>query len=64
MTRTQRVALKARVRSNLKFQKKELQKLASVGSRMHIKRAGLFKAAWSNIRKEIRLFQRLNSRLK
>ncbi len=64
MNRIQKGALKARLRSNLKFQKKELRKLASVGSRMHLRSDRLFKTAFSNIRKEIRLFRRLNLKLK
>ena len=64
MTQAQKHALKARVRNNLKFQKKELRKLEVVGSRMHLRRDRLFKAAFSNVRKEIRLFRRINSKLR
>ena len=64
MTRVQKNALKARVRKNLKFQKKELRNLKSVGSRLHLRSDRLFKAAFSNIRKEIRLFQKISNKLK
>jgi len=63
MTRIQKKALKQRVRSNLKFHKEEYKKLVSLGSRYHLKRDRIFKVAFSNIRKEIRLFRRLNSKL-
>lgn len=64
MTKVQKSALKARVRNNLRFQKQEYKKLQSVASRLHLRRDRLFKAAFSNIRKEIRLFRRINSKLK
>ncbi len=64
MTRVQKNALKTRVRSNLKFQKKELRKMASVASRQHLRSNRLFKAAFSNIRKEIRLLRSIVSKLK
>lgn len=64
MTQVQRNALKTRVRSSLKFHKKELRKLTSVGSRLHLRSDRLFKVAFGNIKKEIRLFQRLRSKIK
>lgn len=63
MTRTQRSVLKNRVRSNLKFQKKEYRRLASIGSRWHLRGDRLFKAAFSAIRKNIRLYRSLSSKL-
>jgi hypothetical protein len=63
MTKIQKNALKARVRKNLKFQKSELKKLSVVGSRYHLKRDRWFKAAFTNIRKEVRLFRRINAKL-
>ena len=64
MTRIQRNALKVRVSKNLKFQKKEYRKLQSLSSRLHLRHDRLFKAAFSNVRKEIRLFRKINSKLK
>ena len=63
MTRSQRRALKVRVQSNLNFVKREFKRLESVGSRLHLKKDRIFKAAFHNIRKEIRLFRKLNSKL-
>jgi len=64
MTRTQRKALRTRVVSNLKFQRKEFKKLNSLGSRYHLKQDRVFKVAFSTIKKDIRLYRRLNSRIK
>ena len=63
MTSIQKKALKVRVRTNLKFQKNELKKLNYLGSRYHMKRDRWFKAAFSNVRKEVRTFKRINSHL-
>lgn len=64
MTKSQKSALKVRVRTNLKFQKKELRKLQAIGSRLHLRRDRIFKVAFTNVRKEVRLFQRINSKLR
>ena len=63
MTRVQKKALKARVRTNLKFQKKELRKLSALGTRYHIRRDRFFKSAVSALKKEIRFYQRLNRKI-
>ncbi len=64
MTRIQKSALKTRLRTNLKFHKKELRKLVSMGSRLHLRSDRYFKAAFFDVKKGIRLFQRLNAKIK
>lgn len=63
MTKSVKKVLKAHLRKNLKFAKIEFRKMNALGSRYHIRRDRVFKAAVSNIRKEIRLFSRLNKKL-
>ena len=63
MKRTVKKALKARVKNSLKHAKREFKMLNALGSRYHLRRDRVFKAAFSNIRKEIRLFARLNKKL-
>lgn len=60
MTRIQKRALKQRVRTSLHWRKQELRKLAGLGSRYHFRANRFFKQAVSNLKKEIRLFNRLN----
>ena len=63
MTRIQRQILKNRVKKNLHFSKKELRHFEIIGSRYHLRQDRLFKAAASNLRREVRLFRRLNAKL-
>ncbi len=64
MTRLQRKALKLRLRSNLHFQKNEIKKWSWMASHLHLKRDRYFKTAFTNLKKEYRLFQRLNSKIR
>ena len=64
MTKIQKKVLKARVSQGLRFRKQELKKLNSIGSRLHMRHDRLFKTAFTNVRKEVRLFKRINSKLK
>jgi len=63
MSRVQRKALKQRVRSNLKFRKAELKRITGAASRHHFKRDRYYKAATSELRKEIRFYARLSKRI-
>ena len=64
MTRLQRRALKVRLKSNVQFQKNELRKWEWMGSHLHMRRDRYFKTAFNNLKKELRLFQRLNARIR
>ena len=64
MTRTQKKAFKKKLRSSIKQQQKQLKSLVSAGSRLHIGRERFFRQATSELKKEIRFFQRLNKRVK
>lgn len=59
MTRVQRRAFKQRVRTNIQWRKQELRKLEGFGSRYHFRSNRFFKQAVKNLRKEIRLYNRL-----
>ena len=64
MNTTQRRALKKRFRTNVRIRKQELKKLSGVASRFHIKRNPYFRKAVSCIKKEIRLYNRLGSKVR
>ncbi len=64
MTQQQKRALKLRLRSNLNFQKNEIKKWDWIGSHWHLRRDRYFKTAFSNLKREYRLFQRLNSKIR
>ena len=64
MTRVQKKALKQRVRSIIHWQKSELRKLVGVGGRYHFRANRFFKQAVTNLKKEIRLYNRLNLGIK
>lgn len=59
MTRVQKQALKQRARTNVQWRKQELRKLEGLGSRYHFRHNRFFKQAVKNLRKEIRLYNRL-----
>lgn len=61
MSTGQKRALRRRFRSNVRFRKAELKRLTGVASRFHIRGNRAYKAALSNIKKEIRLYNRLGS---
>jgi hypothetical protein len=61
MTPSQRRALKREVRLNLRWRRQELRKLEGLGSRYHFRANRFFKQAVGNLRKEIRLYNRLSS---
>lgn len=61
MTRVQKRALKQRVRSNIQWRKLELRKLEGVGTRYHFRHNRFFRQAVTNLKKEIRLYNRLGS---
>jgi len=61
MSTTQKKALRRRFRMNVRFRKAELRRLTGVASRLHITRNRAYRAALSNIKKEIRLYDRLGS---
>lgn len=63
MTYQQKKVLKARLRCKLRFSKNELKKWKKMGSSLHMRGDKIFKVGFSNIRKEVRLFQRLNSKI-
>jgi hypothetical protein len=64
MTRVQKRALKQRVRTNIHWRKQELRKLEGLGTRYHFRSNRFFKQAVGNLKKEIRLFNRLGSGIK
>lgn len=64
MTRGQRRVLKQRVRTNIQWRKQELRKLVGLGTRYHFRTNQYFKQAVSNLKKEIRLFNRLSHGIK
>lgn len=64
MTRSQKKALKLRVRSNISWRKMELRKLVGAGQRYHFRANRFFKQAVSNLKREIRLYNRLNLGIK
>ena len=59
MTAVQKRAFKQLVRTNIKWRKQELRKLAVAGSRYHFRTNRFFKQAVGNLKKEIRLYNRL-----
>jgi len=59
MTPVQKRALKQAVRTNLKWRKQELRKLEGIGTRFHFRTNRFFKQAVGNLKKEIRLYNRL-----
>ena len=59
MNIVQKKALRQRVRTNLQIRKGELKKLVGAGSRFHFRTDRAYKVALSNLRKEIRFYQRL-----
>ena len=64
MNITQRRVLKRRFRTNVRFRKAELKRLTGVASRFHMKKDRCYKAALSNIKKEIRFYNRLGLRVR
>lgn len=64
MTRVQKKALKQRVRSCIRWRKQELRQLVGLGSRYHFRTNRFFKLAMSNLKKEIRLYNRLGSAIR
>lgn len=64
MTRVQKKALKQRVHTNIQWRRQELRKLEGVGSRYHFRTNKFFKRAVGNLKKEIRLYNRLGSGIK
>jgi len=64
MTRVQKKALKQRVRSNIAWRKQELRKLVGTGGRYHFRTNRFFKQAVANLKKEIRLYNRLSHGIK
>lgn len=61
MTPIQRRTLKQEVGLNLRWRKHELRKLKGLGVRFHFRTNRYFKQAVGNLRKEIRLYNRLSS---
>lgn len=61
MTPVQKKALKKLVRSNIKWRKQELRKLTGAGTRYHFRTNQFFKQAIGNLKKEIRLYNRLSA---
>ena len=53
-----------RVRANIRFRKTELRKLSGLGYRFHFRSNRFFKQAVSNLKKEIRLYNRLGHVIK
>ena len=64
MTLIQKRALKKAVRTNVSWRKHELRKLEGIASRYHFRANRFFKQAVGNLRKEIRLYNRLGSGIK
>ena len=64
MNKVQKKALKARVKQNLKFQKNEYKKLKSIASRLGMRSDKLFKTAFSQVRKDITLYKRINKKIR
>jgi hypothetical protein len=64
MTSAQKKILRQRVRTNVSIRKQELKKLLGAGTRFHLRADRLFKVACSNLKKEIRLYQRLGSKIR
>ena len=64
MTSIQKKALKRRMLFNVRLRKLELRKLEGTGSRFHFRSNRFFKQALSNLKKEIRLYNRLGSGLR
>ena len=64
MTRVQKRALKQRVRTNIQWRKMELRKLEGLGSRFHFRTNRFFKQALGNLKREIRLYNRLGHGIK
>jgi hypothetical protein len=61
MTTVQKRAFKRHVRMNIKWRRQELRKLAQAGNRYHFLTNRFFKQAVGNLKKEIRLYNRLGS---
>jgi hypothetical protein len=61
MTPIQKRALKREVGLNLRWRKQELRKLVGLGGRYHFRANRFFKVAVGNLKKEIRLYNRLGS---
>lgn len=64
MTRVQKRAFKQRVRTNIHWRRMELRKLVGLGARYHFRSNKFFKQAVGNLKKEIRLYNRLGSGIK
>jgi len=64
MNPIQKRALKRRFRSGVKMRKVELRKLTGAASRFHFKGNRFFKSALSNVKKEIRLYNRLGLKIR
>ena len=64
MTSIQKKTLKQRMRSNVQWRKQELRKLEGASYRLHFRGNRFFKQALSNLKKEIRLYNRLGSGVK
>lgn len=63
MTKIQKKAFRMRVRTNLKLRKSELKKLVGIGARFHFRSDRVYKVACSNLKKEIRWYQRLGRKI-
>lgn len=61
MTPVQKRALKKAVRTNVSWRKQSLRKLEGIASRYHFRTNRFFKQAVGNLKKEIRLYNRLGS---
>lgn len=64
MTPVQKKTLKRLVRSNIKWRKHELRKMEGFGNRLHFRTNRFFKQAVGNLKKEIRLYNRLGLGIK
>jgi hypothetical protein len=64
MTYLQKRALKRQVRNNVKYYKKQIKQWAKMGSTLHLRTDRIFKVGFNNIRKELRLFVRLNNKIR
>lgn len=64
MTTIQKRALKKAVRTNVHWRRQELRKLDGIASRYHFRTNRFFKQAVGNLKREIRLYNRLGSGIK